>query len=76
MIETSSETYIILEHFADNNEEKESEIGMLSGTNIYLTEEEYVKITEILVKITDENTKKGPNKKKYSYIGGLARTKK
>lgn len=59
----------------DNMVEKDSEVGMLSGSHIYLTEEEYKEVYELLIKISDSHTEKGPEKKEYSFIGGLSRIK-
>lgn len=59
----------------DKNIEDETEVGMLTGNNVYLTEEEYKKVTETMIKITDDHTKPGKDKKKYNFIGGLSRKK-
>lgn len=57
----------------DEKLDKDSDVGMLSGTYIYLTEEEYREVYDKIVAIIDTYNTKGENKNKYSYIGGLSR---
>ncbi len=57
----------------DNHAEKDSDVGMLTGTHVYLTEEEYKKLHEAIIEIVNSNSDEGPNRRKYSFIGGISR---
>lgn len=59
----------------DNNELDETEVGMLTGNHIYLNEEEYKQVTELLIEINENHNKKDKTKKKYNFISGLSRKK-
>ncbi len=51
----------------------ESEIGMMSAKSVYLTEEEFNKISKMLSEIPDDYKEDGENKILYSFLGGLAK---
>lgn len=59
----------------ENDIRVDSEIGLMSGSYIYLTEEEYQEVQDFLMKIGDDYGREKRGKKKYTFIGGIARKK-
>ena len=57
----------------ENRLENDHEVGMLSSTGVYLSEEEFDELSTYLSQIVKKHQKMDENKKYYIYIGGLAR---
>lgn len=61
------------QYSVDNKVDKDSEVGLLSSTNVYLTEEEYKRVQELLIEIGETHQDDGEGKEQYNFVGGLAR---
>lgn len=57
----------------EHKKKKDSEVGMMAANSIYLTEEQFDHLSNILSNIPEEYKKDGENKQLYSFLGGLAR---
>lgn len=57
----------------ENKIQKESEVGMMTAKDLYLTEEEYVEVSKILADLTEKYGKYDETKNQYSYLGGLSK---
>jgi len=59
----------------DNKIEDPTEVGMLTSRDVYLSEEQYDELSEIITKITDNFGKHDESKKRYSFLAGFSRKK-
>ena len=58
--------------YSESKEKNATEAGMLSGTDLYLTEEEYAEVVKLLQGFSEKYGEDGENKSRYSLITGIS----